>query len=33
MLNGGRSVSFPAAGQQTRFHQQFGAILSSAGLI
>jgi len=32
VLNRGRVTYFPSNGQQTKFHQQFGAILKSAAL-
>ena len=32
VLNRGRVIYFPSSGQQTRFHEQFGTILKSAGI-
>ena len=33
VLNAGRATYFPAAGQQGRFHEQFGVVVSGAGLL
>ncbi len=33
VLNGGRVIPFPSTGHQKEFHQQFGAILESTGMI